>query len=42
MPHRHPAGGGNAMRIIVIGAEGDIRGAVCDELSPRHEIIIVE
>lgn len=29
------------MKIIVIGAEGDIGRAVCAELSPRHEIIKV-
>lgn len=29
------------MRIIVIGATGDIGRAVCAELSPRHKIIMV-
>lgn len=29
------------MRIIVIGADGDIGRAVCAELSPRHQIIKV-
>ncbi|MEM7523841.1 MAG: short chain dehydrogenase [Pseudomonadota bacterium] len=29
------------MRVIVIGAEGDIGGAVTAELSPRHEVITV-
>lgn len=29
------------MKVIVIGAEGDIGGAVCDALSARHDIIKV-
>jgi NAD(P)-dependent dehydrogenase (short-subunit alcohol dehydrogenase family) len=29
------------MKIIVVGAEGDIGTAICAELSPRHEIIKV-
>jgi NAD(P)-dependent dehydrogenase (short-subunit alcohol dehydrogenase family) len=31
--------GGSGMRILVIGAEGDIGRVVCAELSARHEII---
>ncbi|MEH0296169.1 hypothetical protein V6R98_28865 [Agrobacterium sp. CCNWLW71] len=27
------------MRIIVVGAEGDIGKAACEELGSRHEII---
>ncbi|WP_322067272.1 short chain dehydrogenase [Burkholderia ubonensis] len=27
------------MKIIVVGAEGDIGRAVCDELGPRHDLI---
>jgi len=27
------------MRILVVGANGDIGGIVCDALSPRHEVI---
>ncbi|MHC2797721.1 NAD(P)-dependent dehydrogenase (short-subunit alcohol dehydrogenase family) [Mesorhizobium jarvisii] len=29
------------MKIIIVGAEGDIGKAVCDELGPRHDIIKV-
>jgi NAD(P)-dependent dehydrogenase (short-subunit alcohol dehydrogenase family) len=31
--------GGRAMKIVIIGAEGDIGRTVCEELGGRHEIV---